>query len=270
MSAPIAPRPAGAPAAPPAEDPWRDLRRFTAARIAMGRAGGSQPTRAQLAFQLDHARARDAVLRELDAGALAQRLATTDLETLVLSSAAPDRATYIARPDLGRVLDDASAAALAARPAPERPWDVAFAIADGLSALAVERHAPPLLERLLPRLAAMRWSVAPLAIVRQGRVAVADHVGELLGARLAVILIGERPGLSSPDSLGLYLTWQPRRGRSNAERNCISNVREPGGLDYARAAHTAAHLMTQARRLESSGVALKDDAPQLAQDAAPG
>lgn len=246
-------------ATPP--DPWRLLSRFTAARIGLGRAGASLPTTAQLAFQLDHARARDAVLRELDSGAVENQLGRLNLSCLCLNSAAADRATFIARPDLGRMLDADSAARLARLPERGTAGDVAFVIADGLSALAVEKHAASLLAVLLPRLAGAAWSLAPICIVRQGRVAVADHIGELLGARLAVILIGERPGLSSPDSLGIYLTWNPVRGCSNALRNCISNVREPGGLTYAEAAHKLFHLMAGMRRHRVSGVMLKEDAP---------
>jgi ethanolamine ammonia-lyase small subunit len=244
-------------------DPWRVLRSHTAARIGLGRAGSSVPTRPLLEFQLAHARARDAVHRELDAGTLASRLRAGGREVLLLHSAATDRAAFIGRPDLGRILDEASKCALEARPAPDTPFDVAFVIADGLSALAVETHAEPFLATVLPALDAADWRVAPLAIVRQGRVAVADEVAVLLQARLSVILIGERPGLSAADSLGLYLTWDPLPGRSNAERNCISNIRPPDGLSYALAAHKLMHLMTEARRRKLSGVDLKEDAPAL-------
>lgn len=246
---------------PVAADPWHLLARFTAARIALGRAGGSLPTRPLLAFHLDHARARDAVLRELDSGSIERQLHALGLGSVCLASAADDRATYIARPDLGRVLDAASIQLLAGRTAPETRWNVVFVLADGLSALAVERHAAPLLAALLPYLALDTWSIAPVCVVRQGRVAVADPIGALLGAQLSIVLIGERPGLSSPDSLGIYLTWNPDEGRSNAERNCISNVREPGGLSYAEAAHKLHYLMTEARRQCLSGIALKEDAP---------
>jgi ethanolamine ammonia-lyase small subunit len=256
-----APTPAPAARAGTAPDPWRGLARFTQARIALGRAGGSLPTRPLLAFQAAHAQARDAVLQGLDAEKLAAGLQGIAPEILHLQSAAPDRQTYIARPDLGRVLGAASAAMLAARPAPDTQFDAAFVVADGLSALAVERHAAPLLGALLPRLAAEGWAIAPLSLVTQGRVAVADDIGQALGARLSIILIGERPGLSSPDSLGAYLTWAPRRGRSNAERNCVSNIREPDGLSYALAATKLHYLMSEARRLRLSGVDLKEDAP---------
>ena len=251
-------------AAPPVtENPWQALRRFTAARIALGRAGVSQPTAVQLNFQLAHAQARDAVHRVLDGEALGAALATLPglAPALMLHSAAADRATYLQRPDLGRQLDSASRAALAAAAAAAAraaPPDLAFVIADGLSALAVEQHAAPLLAALLARLRQDGWAVAPPVIVRQGRVAIGDEVGQLLGARAVVVLVGERPGLSSPDSMGLYLTWQPRVGLRDASRNCISNVR-PAGLAYPAAAHLLHHLLSEARRRGLSGVALKDD-----------
>lgn len=244
-----------------APDPWRALSRVTSARVGLGRAGGSLPTRALLDFQLAHARARDAVHRELDDVSLVRALEEQGHEVLRLHSAARDRAEYIARPDRGRILDDASRRALEARPPAK--VDCALVIADGLSAAAIEAHAAPLLATLVPGLRAEGWSLAPVAIVRQGRVAVGDEVGALLGAAMTVLLVGERPGLSSPDSLGLYLTWDPVPGRSNAERNCISNVRPPEGLSYALAAHKLRYLMAESRRLRLSGVALKEDAPAL-------
>jgi ethanolamine ammonia-lyase small subunit len=243
-------------------DPWRSLTRYTSARIGLGRAGVSVPTRAQLEFQLAHAQARDAVHRPLDAGALQTKLKQHGWEAVLLHSAAVDRATYIQRPDLGRILDDASRATLEAWPRSDSGHDAVFIVADGLSALAIERHAVPLLEQMKVKLADAQWRIAPLCIVEQGRVAISDEIGALLAARLSVILVGERPGLSSPDSLGIYLTWDPLPGRTNAERNCISNVR-PEGLSYALAAHKLFHLMMAARQLRLSGVSLKDDAPAL-------
>ncbi|HEU4376526.1 MAG TPA: ethanolamine ammonia-lyase subunit EutC [Telluria sp.] len=231
-------------------NPWDRLRRFTAARIALGRAGVSVPTAPQLAFQLAHAQARDAVYRELDDAALATELtAALDVPSICVHSAAPDRATYLRRPDLGRKLDPASRAAL------DRPghYDIGFVIADGLSALAIERHALPFLRSFLDAAA-----IAPLVIVRQGRVAIGDEVAQLLGMELVVVMIGERPGLSSPDSMGLYLTWQPRVGMTDERRNCISNVR-PQGLGYDDAARKLHYLVDEARRRGVSGVALKDD-----------
>lgn len=252
---------------PVTANPWLALRRFTQARIALGRAGVSQPTAPQLAFQLAHAQARDAVHLALDVPSLQSALtAALGQEVLTLHSAAPDRDTYLKRPDLGRRLDAASRQALLDRVKdPEAPqYDIAFVVADGLSALAVGCHAVPLLEDVLPALRREAWSVAPLCIVEQGRVAVADEVGELLRARMVVILIGERPGLSSPDSMGLYLTWMPRVGRTDAERNCISNVR-PAGLVHELAAAKLLHLLGESRRLQVSGVALKDEQGAQAQ-----
>lgn len=244
-------------------DAWQTLRRLTAARIALGRAGVSLPTAAHLAFQLDHARARDAVHLPLDRELLhAPLAAATGVEVLDLHSAAPDRLEYLQRPDLGRRLANASHAVLAAR-APAAGVDVVFVVADGLSARAVHEHAAALLAALRPWLT--DWTLGPLALVGQGRVAIGDEIGAALAARLVVVLIGERPGLSSPDSLGVYLTWAPHPGRSDAERNCISNVR-PAGLPYAAAAHRLAHLMNESRRRGLSGVELKDDSevPTLA------
>ena len=240
-------------------NPWGELRRFTAARIALGRAGVSMPTAAHLAFQLAHAQARDAVHVQLDAAGLAASLgAALGLACLTLHSAAPDRATYLRRPDLGRMLDAKSRAALAALERPELPWDIGFVIADGLSALAIERHALPFLRSWLGAQVAEPMSMAPLVIVGQGRVAVGDEVAQLLGAQLVVVMIGERPGLSSPDSMGLYLTWQPRVGMTDERRNCISNVRLDG-LGYEDAARKLHYLVSEARRRGLSGVALKDE-----------
>lgn len=259
-------------------NPWSALRRYTDARIALGRAGVSLPTQAQLAFQLAHAQARDAVHLALDPTALRQALADLGHEAVALHSAAADRNSYLQRPDLGRRLGAESRALLMSRlSAPqqalvspqasaldqaivERVHDVAFVVADGLSALAICRHAVPFLQALLPRLLDEGWQVAPLTLVSQGRVAVADEVGQLLRARMVVVLIGERPGLSSPDSMGLYLTWMPRVGLSDANRNCISNVR-PAGLPYDEALRKLHYLMTEARARAISGVALKDEAP---------
>jgi ethanolamine ammonia-lyase small subunit len=251
-------------------NPWLALRQFTDARIALGRAGVSQPTAPHLAFQLDHARARDAVHLALDAPQLADRLNAAMAVTspapgcLTLHSAAPDRSTYLQRPDLGRRLDEASRAtlstlAVAAKPVSAHPYDIALVVVDGLSALAIEQNAVPFLSALLPRLAAHNWSVAPVCIALQGRVAIGDEVGELLGAKLVVVLIGERPGLSSPDSMGLYMTWMPRVGLTDASRNCISNVR-PAGLSLEDAVHKLHALLTQAHQRQLSGVDLKDEA----------
>lgn len=243
-------------------NPWQALRRLTPARIALGRAGTSLPTRAQLDFQHAHAQARDAVHLAFDHARLAAELAERGRPSLHLRSGAADRYIYLQRPDLGRRLHPDSAALLRQQP---QGYDLAVVVADGLSALAVQRHALPFLQRLEELTAAEGWSLAPITLVEQGRVAVADEVGELLGARMVVILIGERPGLSSPDSLGLYFTWAPRVGLTDAYRNCISNVRLEG-LSYGVAAHKLLYLMREACRRQLSGVNLKDEAevPSLA------
>jgi len=248
------------PYTPRDEDPWLELTRFTPARIGLGRAGSSLPTRALLDFQLAHARARDAVHHELDTERLARELGERGLDAWVLRSAASDRQTYIQRPDLGRILDDPSTSFLKSQqPA---SYDAVFVIADGLSACAIDRHAATLLDQIMPMLKDARWHIAPVCVVSQGRVAIGDEIGALLDAKLSVILIGERPGLSSPDSLGIYLTWGPLPGRTNAQRNCISNVR-PEGLSYAMAARKLFYLMTTAQQRRLSGVELKDEAPIL-------
>jgi ethanolamine ammonia-lyase small subunit len=249
---------------PVTANPWGALRQLTAARIALGRSGVSQPTAPQLAFQLAHARARDAVHLALDPVALGQALdAASGLPHISVHSAAADRHVYLQRPDLGRRLDEASRVLLAAAaPAPTAAgvprYDLALVVADGLSALAIQQNAPPLIRALMAHLSKQQWRMAPLTIVQQGRVAVGDEVGHLLGAQAVVVLIGERPGLSSPDSMGLYLTWAPRPGLTDASRNCISNVR-PEGLTYDAAAFKLHYLLSEARRRQLSGVALKDE-----------
>jgi ethanolamine ammonia-lyase small subunit len=232
------------------------LRALTPARVALGRTGTSLRTRELLDFQQAHAMARDAVHAQLHAAELAASLAdVTGQQVLRLHSAAPDRATYLQRPDLGRRLCEASRTGL-----PAGPWDLCFIVADGLSAIAVERHAAALLGQVLPRLEG--WRLAPIAVVEQGRVAIGDEIGEALGVRLTVVLIGERPGLSSPDSLGAYITWAPRLGRTDAERNCISNIR-PDGLSYEAAAAQLSFYLTEARSRRLTGIALKEESQRL-------
>ena len=246
--------------------PWDSLKRFTDARIALGRAGHSLPTQAHLNFQLAHAQARDAVHLPFDAQGIESALHAMGLQSHCLYSAAPDRYTYLQRPDLGRRLSAASLAQLhsAAAGAAEADgcvFDIAFVIADGLSALAVHQSATALLGATLARLqtdASQPWSVAPIALVQQGRVAVGDEVGQTLKARMVVVMIGERPGLSSPDSMGLYMTWAPAVGLTDAQRNCISNVR-PAGLPVEAAADKLVYLMQQARQRRLTGVGLKDE-----------
>ena len=251
------------PAFVPPPDPWADLRAHTAARLALGRAGTAIPTRALLDFGLAHAQARDAVHLPLDADALSQRLAGPGGTTLQVASRAPDRATYLLRPDLGRRLCDRDAERLRAlEKSGHADFDLLLVVADGLSALAVERHAGPLVEAIAGT-APANWRIGPVVVATQARVALGDEVGALLGARLVAVLIGERPGLSSPDSLGIYLTWHPRVGRSDAERNCISNVRTEGLAPQAAAARLW-WLCQAARQLGLTGVALKDESQGLA------
>jgi ethanolamine ammonia-lyase small subunit len=243
-------------------DPWADLRRHTPARIALGRVGGSLPTSEVLRFAAAHAQARDAVQLALDVPALLDALHSEGWATLQASSQAGDRGSYLRRPDLGRRLDAASATRLAdAAAAASQPPDVALVLADGLSALAAQQHALPTLWHLRRAVCdgsdgALRLS--PVVVATQARVALADEVGALLGARAVLILLGERPGLSSPDSLGAYLTHAPQRGRSDAQRNCVSNIR-PAGLQPAAAAARIAWLLRESLRRGLSGVALKDD-----------
>jgi ethanolamine ammonia-lyase small subunit len=232
-------------------DPWQALRTHTAARIGLGRVGASMPTAELLRFGLAHAQARDAVHGRLDSVALAEALQAEGLASLQVRSMAPDRERYLLRPDLGRCLDAESRQLLADAPRA----DIALVIADGLSAQAAMRHALPV--ALLLRDALGGWP-APVIIAQQGRVALGDGIGAALGARLAIVMLGERPGLSSPDSLGIYLTWGPTPGRMDSERNCISNVR-PAGLGYAAAAHKLHFLVGQSLQRQLSGVALKDD-----------
>jgi ethanolamine ammonia-lyase small subunit len=243
---------------------WEGLKRFTGARIALGRAGYSQPTAAHLAFQLAHAQARDAVHLPLDAQALESELHPLGMEVLRLHSAAPDRASYLQRPDWGRQLDGASRATLASWACSREDdarFDLCFVIADGLSALAVMQSAAPLLQHLTGRLRADAqpgWRLAPVTVVEQGRVAIGDEIAQGLRARCVVVLIGERPGLSSPDSLGVYFTWAPQPGTTDAQRNCVSNVRA-AGLPVEQAAQRLHALLGEARRRGLSGVALKDE-----------
>jgi len=235
-------------------DLWQRLRQLTPARIALGRTGASLPTQEILRFGLAHAQARDAVHEPLDVPRLQAELAGCGFASVAVRSRATDRAAYLRQPDCGRRLDVADAGGLS-RGRPAKP-SLAFVIADGLSAVAVQRHSVPLLLALEPYIAEVR--TFPVVIATQGRVALGDEIGELLGVEQVAVLIGERPGLSSPDSLGIYLTYAPKVGRTDAERNCLSNVR-PQGLDYDGAARKLAGLMAGARRLGRTGVDLKDE-----------
>lgn len=249
-----------------AADPWEHLRRHTAARIALGRAGASLPTDEWLRFGVAHALARDAVHAPFDAAALAARFAAHAFDALPVESAAPDRATFLRRPDLGRRLSPHDAARLADRTG--AACDLAVVVGDGLSAVAAERHALPLLLELRPRLEAAGLAIGPVAVARQCRVALGDEAGAALKARAVLVLLGERPGLSSPDSLGAYLSWAPVPGLADSQRNCVSNIR-PEGLGVGEAARRLAWLLAAARRLGATGVALKDRSDENDEGALP-
>lgn len=236
-------------------DPWERLRQVTTARIAVGRAGGSTPTREWLNFKSAHAAARNAVQSPFDPGQLAAEIQSLGVATVVVRSEAADRREFLERPDLGRRLCDESRRELqSVRTEPVA--DLAIIVSDGLSAVAAHRQAKPLLAALLPKLGS-DWRLAPIVIASFGRVALEDDIGEFLGARLALTLIGERPGLGSPDSLGAYLIFDPRVGNTDAHRNCVSNIR-PEGLSHEAAADTIHYLLNEARRRKLSGVQLKD------------
>lgn len=252
-----------------ARDPWQSLRQYTAARIALGRSGSSLPTREVLDFGLAHAQARDAVHLPLDVAALQSQLQADGWDVITLTSRATDRAAYLARPDWGRrlhddglpLLDAARSAAAPRIDADDVAFDVAFVVSDGLSSTAVQCHAAPLLQALRPLMADLR--IAPIVIATQARVALSDEVGQRLQARIAVSLLGERPGLSSPDSLGAYLTYAPRIGNTDEVRNCISNIR-PQGLVLTQAAQQIAALLRAALQAQRSGVALRFDPSTIA------
>lgn len=245
-------------------NPWLVLRQFTSARIALGRSGSSLPTAPLLEFQLAHARARDAVHLPFDAARIEAQLRQIEIEALHVHSAAPSRESYLQRPDLGRRLDLPSRALLKSRAeSGASGYDAVLVVADGLSALAVHSHAIAVLELAHRALVDGGWRIAPVVIAEQSRVALGDEIGELLRASQVAILIGERPGLSSADSLGIYLTHAPRIGCHDAQRNCISNIRPDGGLNYTLAAHKLVYLMTEAQRLQLTGVVLKDSSDDV-------
>ena len=243
-------------------DPWLNLSRFTAARIALGRAGGSVRTQTLLDFRLAHARAKDAVELELDADALTTELTQAQLEVARLQTRAHDRRTYLQRPDFGRLLQAESRAELMAKRSDFGDRDLCIVVSDGLSALAAARQVAPLLATLVPLLIAQGVSLYPIFVAPFARVKLADEVGEALGARQSLILLGERPGLSSPDSLGAYVTFAPRAACSDADRNCISNIREEG-LPIPEAARAILELIVESGRRQLSGVALKLSAPPV-------
>jgi ethanolamine ammonia-lyase small subunit len=241
-------------------DGWTRLKSHTTARIALGRAGASLPTSEVLGFGLAHAQAKDAVHLAFGAEAIAAAVQQLGFETLLVESAAPSRESYLRRPDLGRRLSDDSRVTLRIHRQPAS--DIGIVIGDGLSATAIHLNVEPLLRALLPVLAANHLSVSPFVIARNARVALADEVGAALHVRAVLMLIGERPGLSSPDSIGAYLTFDPRVGKNDADRNCVSNIR-PGGLSFGEAAHKLGWLMEEAFRMRGTGVQLKDNSPHF-------
>ncbi|WP_439572234.1 ethanolamine ammonia-lyase subunit EutC [Phreatobacter sp.] len=247
-------------AKPPVRDPWQHLAAATPARIALGRTGGSLPTAEVLRFALAHAEARDAVHAPFDSSRLATDLRATGLTVVEIESRASGRAAYLRRPDLGRALPEASRLALDLMGRPG--GDLGILVADGLSALATESHAAALIAALRPLLARAGIGLGPVVVARGARVALGDAVGERLGVRSLLVLIGERPGLTSPDSLGAYLTVGPRPGRMDSERNCVSNIR-PGGLAVDQAAPRIAWLAAEALRRGLTGIALKDESDRL-------
>lgn len=238
-------------------DRWSDLRALTQARIALGHAGHALPTGALLDFQLAHASARDAVHKPWDIEAFAEGVRALGLRPLALATPVTDRAEYLKRPDLGQTLDRESERKL--RLQPPEAMDVAVVVTNGLSSTALDRHGLPLLQAIASACCVSGLRLGPVCLVANGRVAVSDPVGAALDARAAVIIVGERPGLSADDSLGLYFTYAPCPGRSNAERNCVSNVRPPAGMDYHEAASKLIYLTRESFRLGLSGVALKDE-----------
>lgn len=240
-------------------DQWEKLKQLTDARIAIGRAGCSIPTQAMLEFQLAHAQARDAVYQELDTDALQDRLKSLGLASLVVQSKACDKQEYLKRPDYGRLLNQSSHQTLTdCKDSNSKSYDVCIVIGDGLSALAIEENAVALIESLLSDIQAEDWSLAPIVIATGSRVALGDEVAEILNAKMLVMLIGERPGLSSPDSMGIYYTWNAQSGYLDSKRNCISNVR-PAGLSIPIATQRLMNLMRQSKKLGYSGVNLKDE-----------
>lgn len=246
------------------DDPWIDLRKVTRARVALGHAGSSQPTQAHLAFQLAHAKARDAVHTALDTAPILDGIERLGLGHCEVTSEAVNRVTYLTRPDLGRQLSASSVEALASLTEAgksQRP-DLVVVLADGLSARAAQDHGLTMIERLLAIADQEGWSMAPVIVATQARVALGDQIGEYLNATAVVVLIGERPGLSSPDSLGAYLTYGPKQGLKDVARNCISNIR-PEGLDVGVAAFRLGVLLKSAVRRGLSGVHLKDDSEPM-------
>ena len=248
-------------------DPWIALRRFTQARIALGRAGHAVPTQALLDFQLAHAQARDAVQLPWNIDAFAEQLRALGEETLILQTPVSSRSEYLRRPDFGRVLTEESRIRL--RNLKASGVDVALIVSNGLSSTAVERRGISLLQAILEGLRVRQLRIAPIFLVANGRVALLDDMGSVLGAQVAVIVIGERPGLSAADSLGIYLSYAPKKGYTDAERNCISNIHPPEGLSYESATRKLLYLIEESIRRGFSGVALKDEMDGLLGEGSP-
>jgi len=248
-------------------DPWIALRRFTQARIALGRAGHAVPTQALLDFQLAHAQARDAVQFPWNIDAFAEQLRDLGEETLILQTPVSSRSEYLRRPDFGRVLTEVSRIRL--RNLKASRVDVALIVSNGLSSTAVERRGIALLQTILEGLRVRQFSIAPISLVANGRVALLDDIGSVLDAQVAVIVIGERPGLSAADSLGIYLSYAPKKGNTDAERNCISNIHPPEGLSYESATRKLLYLIEESIRRGLSGVALKDEMDGLLGEGSP-
>ncbi len=236
-------------------DCWSDLKKYTDARIALGRTGASLPTDEILKFGLSHARAKDTIHMPFDREALKNKFEQIGQECLYVSSAAPNRSIFLTRPDLGRKLSDSSRQYLEDFQYPGA--DIALVVGDGLSSKAVHNQVFPLVSNLLPYISELGLSMSPLVLAEQSRVALGDEIGALLRAKLVAILIGERPGLSSPDSLGVYITWNPYVGRLESDRNCISNIR-PEGLSFEKAAFKMAWIIENAFRMQQTGIHLKD------------
>lgn len=238
------------------EDCWSDLRQFTDARIALGRTGGSLPTKEYLRFSLDHARARDAIHEPFRPEWIKGKLEILGLDSISLESAAVDRRTFLVRPDLGKRLSQRSIEAL--NYYNYNGADICIVIGDGLSSKAVHKQSVPLIKELLPYLAQLHLSVAPIVLATQSRVALGDDIAERMHCKCVIMLIGERPGLTSPDSLGAYITYDTYQGRLESDRNCVSNIR-PEGLDYKRAAFKIARLIESAFNIGRTGTSLKDN-----------
>jgi len=237
-------------------DPWAELKAFTAARIALGRTGTAEPLQAMLQFRLAHANARDAVYATLEQETLVNELHALQQAAFLLHTQAGNRHEYLQYPDRGRRLNEQSVSQL--KEFNSTGYDVCLLLADGLSATAINTHAIPVVKLLLPLFEKAGLSVAPVCIIQEGRVAIGDETGSLLKAKLVAVLIGERPGLSSPDSMGVYITYNPTSGLTDESRNCISNIR-PEGLNYTAAAEKIFFLINEALRLRLSGVMLKDN-----------